>query len=71
MKLQQVIDSYHKLKEERLSKRETILDAVDKYVEENGFEALEKRIALKVSSYSSQFRRVLSKLSTFKYGDRK
>lgn len=62
VKLQEVVDLFHKLKEERLSKRESISDAVERYVEENGFEALEKLIESEVSSYiyMARFRKVFS-----------
>ncbi|XP_042005105.1 uncharacterized protein LOC121753888 isoform X3 [Salvia splendens] len=39
------IDRFDMLMEERLCKRRTFLDAVDKYINENGSEALEKLIA--------------------------
>lgn len=60
VKLKEVVDLFHKLKEERLSKRESISDAVEKYVEENGFEALEKLIESEVSSNkcTTRFRQV-------------
>lgn len=48
LKLQEAIDLYNKIKEERCSKRERFSDSVEKYIKENGFEALEKLIASKV-----------------------
>lgn len=50
IKLQEVIDLLHKL-EERICKRETFLDLVEKYIKENGPEAMEKLIELEVSIY--------------------
>ena len=45
------IDRFDMLMEERLCKRRTFLDVVDKYLNENGSEALEKLIASQVSSF--------------------
>lgn len=48
-KLQEAVDLYNKIKEkERVSKRERFSDAVEKYIKENGFKALEKLIESKV-----------------------
>ncbi|KAL1534406.1 hypothetical protein AAHA92_30587 [Salvia divinorum] len=46
-----VIDRFGMLMEERLCKRKTFLDVLDKYINENGSEALEKLIASQVSSF--------------------
>ncbi|KAL0422450.1 UNVERIFIED_CONTAM: HVA22-like protein c [Sesamum latifolium] len=48
--LQAVIDRFYKAKEEKLRKTETFADVVEKYIKENGVEALEKLIASKSES---------------------
>ncbi|KAL1534396.1 hypothetical protein AAHA92_30578 [Salvia divinorum] len=48
-----VIDRFGMLMEERRCKRKTFLDVLDKYINENGSEALEKLIASQVSSFMS------------------
>lgn len=62
VKVQAVTDRFYKLKEERFCERETFLDVVEKYINENGSGAVEELIALKVSSYMTQLRTALCKV---------
>lgn len=51
MKLQAVIKRFNELREERICKRGTVSDVVEKYIKENGPEAVEKLFELEVSIY--------------------
>ncbi|GFP86827.1 hva22-like protein a [Phtheirospermum japonicum] len=46
--VQEAIDSLYKLKEEQAREKERFLDVAEKYIQENGSEALEKLIATKM-----------------------
>ncbi|GFP86828.1 hva22-like protein a [Phtheirospermum japonicum] len=46
--LQEAVDSLYKLKEEQTREKERFLDAVERYIKENGSEALEKVVAMKM-----------------------
>ncbi|KAL2254485.1 UNVERIFIED_CONTAM: HVA22-like protein c [Sesamum indicum] len=52
--LQAVINRFYKAKEEKLRKTEAFEDVVEKYIKENGAEALEKLIASKIQSESKE-----------------
>ncbi|KAL0384392.1 UNVERIFIED_CONTAM: hypothetical protein Sradi_2833500 [Sesamum radiatum] len=52
--LQAVINRFYKAKEEKLCNTETLADVVEKYIKENGVEALERLIASKIQLESKE-----------------